>query len=198
MMADELGEADFENFLKTFLYIRSVPSLIQTEDSPWWDDSSTEKIENRSEIIQNALEKTLSELNDQFGSNTEKWAWKNAVLLEHPHPLGAKKPLDKIFNVKAPAVSANEESVNKLAFELNGTGIYQVKSGPAMRIIIDFANVEASESILPTGQSGNLFSPYYSDQTEMFATGKYRTQLMNESQIKNNAKGTIIFTPKGN
>jgi penicillin amidase len=51
---------------------------------------------------------------------------------------------------------------------------------------------------LPTGQSGNLFSPYYSDQTEMFATGKYRTQLMNESQIKNNSKGTIIFTPKGN
>ncbi|GAB2634455.1 penicillin acylase family protein [Belliella aquatica] len=196
MMVDELGDADFESFLKTFLYIRSVPTLIQTEDSPWWDDSSTEKVESRSEIIKYALEKTLSELNDQFGSNTEKWAWKNAVVLEHPHPLGAKKPLDKIFNVKAPAVSANEESVNKLAFDLNGTGIYQVKSGPAMRIIIDFANVEASESILPTGQSGNLFSPYYSDQAEMFATGKYRPQLMNESQIKNNAKGTITFTPK--
>ncbi|AFL85235.1 penicilin amidase [Belliella baltica DSM 15883] len=196
MMSDELGDADFESFLKTFLYIRSVPTLIQTEDSPWWDDSSTEKVESRSEIIQNALEKTLSELDDQFGSNIEKWAWKNAVVLEHPHPLGAKKPLDRIFNVNAPAVSANEESVNKLTFDLNGSGIYQVKSGPAMRIIVDFANVEASESILPTGQSGNLFSPYYSNQAEMFATGKYRPQLMNESQIKNNAKGTITFTPK--
>lgn len=196
MMADELGDTDFDGFLKTFLYIRSVATLIQTKNSPWWDDTSTDKVEPRSEIIQIALEKTLSELNNQFGNNTEKWIWENAVVLEHPHPLGAKKPLDKIFNVKAPAVSANEESVNKLAFDLNGSGTYQVKSGPAMRIIIDFANVEASESILPTGQSGNLFSPYYSDQAEMFATGKYRPQLMNESQIKNNTKGTITFTPK--
>ncbi|MFD2036661.1 penicillin acylase family protein [Belliella marina] len=196
MMADELGEADFQNFLRTFLYTRSVQNLIQTANSPWWDDINTDKIEHREEVIQNALVKTLSELKDQFGNNTEKWKWKNAVVLEHPHPLGAKKPLDRFFNVKAPAVSANEESINKLAFDLNGDGIYHVKSGPAMRIILDFANVESSESVLPTGQSGNLFSPYYSDQAELFATGRYRPQLMNESQIKNKPKGNMLFTPK--
>ncbi|MCH7412196.1 penicillin acylase family protein [Belliella sp. R4-6] len=196
MMADELGEADFENFLKTFLYIRSVQNLVQTENSPWWDNTSTEKIEQKKEIILNALEKTLTELESQFGKNISNWQWKNAVKLEHPHPLGAKKPLDRIFNVKASSVPANEESINKLAFDLNGDGVYYVKSGPAMRIIIDFANVEASESVLPTGQSGNVFSPHYSDQAELFATGQYRPQLMNESQIKNSPSGILRFSPK--
>ncbi|PRY90966.1 penicillin acylase family protein [Mongoliibacter ruber] len=193
MMADELGEEWFDNFLETFLYIRSVSKLIKTENSPWWNNINTPEIESRSKILTDAFNKTMAELSEQLGDDKKKWVWEKAVVLEHPHPLGAKQPLDKIFNVKAPAVPANEESVNKLAFKLNPDGIYHVKSGPAMRIILDFANVEASESILPTGQSGNLFSPWYSDQAEMFAKGQYRPQLMNENQIKSNSKKKIVF-----
>ena len=188
MMADELGEDDFNNFLATFLYVRSTPNLIRTENSPWWDNIDTEEKESRKSIIEAALKKSLEDLSEQFGKNPEKWIWEKAVVLEHPHPLGAKKPLDKIFNIKAPAVPANEESVNKLAFRLNPDGIYKVTVGPAMRIILDFADVEASESVLPTGQSGNYFSPWYSDQTEMYATGQYRPQLMNEAVIKGKMK----------
>ncbi|MFD2200670.1 penicillin acylase family protein [Shivajiella indica] len=196
MMADELGEDDFANFLKTFLYIRSLPSLIRTDDSPWWDNISTSSKETKKQIVEDALKKCLEELTAQFGSNTDKWVWKEAVILEHPHPLGAKKPLDKIFNVKAPAVTANEESINKLAFQLNGSGIYRVHSGPAMRIIIDFQNVESGISVLPTGQSGNYFSQWYSDQAEMYAKGEYRPMLMNEDFIKTQSKNKLTFRGK--
>ncbi|EKB47682.1 Penicillin amidase [Cecembia lonarensis LW9] len=193
MMADELGEEDFQNFIKTFLYIRSVPKLIQTADSPWWNNVNTPGKETKKEIVETALKKSLEELKDQLGNDSQKWEWQKTVVLEHPHPLGAKKPLDRIFNVKAPPVTANEESVNKLPFTLNPDGIHRVNSGPAMRIIIDFANVEAAESVLPTGQSGNIFSPWYADQAEMYAKGQYRPMMMNESMIKNAAKGKLLF-----
>lgn len=193
MMADELEEDYFNNFIKSFLYIRSASKLMQTEDSPWWDNVNTPQKESRKEIIQAALETTLSELQTQLGNNPEKWQWEKVVVLEHPHPLGAKKPLDKIFNVKAPAVAANEESVNKMAFTINPDGIYKVNSGPALRVIIDFANVSAGESILPTGQSGNLFSPHYSDQAEMYAHGVYRPMLMEETVIKEKRK--LVLKP---
>ena len=192
MMADELGEDDFQNFIKTFMYIRSVPTLIRTADSPWWDNTKTEAKETKADIVSIALEKTISELSNQLGTDSKKWLWEKVVVLEHPHPLGAKKPLDKFFNVKAPAVTANEESVNKLPFTLNADGIYKVNSGPAMRIIIDFAAIEAAESILPTGQSGNVFSRHYSDQAEMYATGKYRPMLMNEEAIKKGGKKLVF------
>ena len=192
MMADELGEDDFQNFIKTFMYIRSVPTLIRTDDSPWWDNNKTEAKESKADIVKIALGKTISELSEQLGTDSEKWHWEKVVILEHPHPLGAKKPLDKIFNVKAPAVTANEESVNKLPFTLNPDGIYKVNSGPAMRIVLDFADVEASESILPTGQSGNLFSPHYADQAVLYATGKYRPMLMNEEVIKGGGRKLVM------
>lgn len=193
MMADELGEETFNNFIRSFMYIRSASKLIQSEDSPWWDNVNTPQKETREEIIQAALETTLSELKSQLGNNPEKWQWEKVVILEHPHPLGAKKPLDKIFNVKAPPVAANEESVNKMAFTINPDGIYKVNSGPALRVIIDFSNVSAGESILPTGQSGNLFSPHYSDQADMYAHGVYRPMLMEETVIKEKRK--LVMRP---
>jgi len=192
MMADELGDDYFNDFIRTFLYIRSVSNLIRAEDSPWWDNVNTTEQESKNTIIQDALEKTLSELKEQLGSSPEKWEWQKVIVLEHPHPLGSKKPLDKIFNVKAPPVTANEESVNKMAFTINPDGIYKVNSGPALRVIIDFSDVSVAESILPTGQSGNIFSPHYSDQAEMYAEGIYRPMLMNETVIKGGKRKLVM------
>ncbi|WP_158859301.1 penicillin acylase family protein [Lunatibacter salilacus] len=193
MMADELGEADFDTYLATFLYIRSTPGMIRNSDSPWWDNTETNEVETRKEIINQALEKSLNELKEQFGTDISQWQWEKSVSLEHPHPLGAKKPLDRIFNVTVGPVPANEESVNKLPFKLNGSGRYQVSSGPAMRIILDFANVDASESILPTGQSGNRFSPWYKDQASLYANGQYRPQLMDRAQIEKATQASKVF-----
>ncbi|WP_111669637.1 penicillin acylase family protein [Algoriphagus litoralis] len=194
-MADELGDAGFKTYLETFLMIRSTSHFLNHSENRWWDNRSTEATETRQELISEALKISLDELSVQFGENAKNWKWKNAVVIAHPHPLGSQKPLDKIFNVRTEAVPANEEAVNKLAFDLNGEGIYRVTSGPAMRIILDFGNVEESVSVLPTGNSGNRFSKHYADQKEIFAKGKYRAQLMNEQDIKEKSKGKLVFIP---
>jgi penicillin G amidase len=195
-MVDELGEDAFKAYLETFMMIRSNSHFITYEKNPWWDKINTERIESRKDIIKEALELSLEELSNQFGRNFNNWAWKNAVFIEHPHPLGSQKPLDKIFNVRTGPVEANEEAVNKLAFFLNREGIYRVKSGPAMRILLDFEDVEGSVSVLPTGNSGNRFSKHYADQKELFAKGKYRPQLMNEKEIKQKSKSKLTLLPQ--
>jgi penicillin G amidase len=195
-MVDELGEDSFKAYLETFMMIRSNSHFITFENNPWWDKNNTEVIETRREIVNEALKITLDELSTQFGRKYQNWAWKNAVSLEHPHPLGSQKPLDKIFNVNSGPVEANEEAINKLAFDLNGEGIYRVNSGPAMRILLDFGDVESSVSVLPTGNSGNRFSKHYADQKDLFAKGKYRPQLMNEEEIKKKTKSKLTLLPK--
>ena len=194
-MEDELGKEGFEAYLQTFMMIRSTRLFLTHEDNKWWDNRTTDSLETKTEIISNALKISLEELTAQVGENSVDWVWEKAISIEHPHPLGAQKPLDKIFNVKTDAVEANEEAVNKLAFKLNGDGIYKVTSGPAMRIILDFADVEGSVSVLPTGNSGNRFSKHYADQKELYVEGKYRPQLMNEQKIKEEASGKMILSP---
>ena len=194
-MEDELGEEGFQAYLQTFMMIRSTRHFLTHEENSWWDNRSTDPLESRSEIISEALKISLEELTKQFGDNSNDWDWEKAVTIEHAHPLGSQKPLDKIFNVRTEAVEANEEAVNKLAFKLNGEGIYKVTSGPAMRIILDFSDVEGSVSVLPTGNSGNRFSKHYADQKELYVEGDYRPQLMNEETIKEKSTNKMILSP---
>jgi len=195
-MEDELGEAGFENYLGTFMMIRSNLPFIKNLGSPWWDDIHTPEKESAKDIFANSLQITLDELSDQLGKDIDDWDWKKVIIAEHPHPLGSKKPLDKIFNVKTDPIPANDEAVNKLAFKLNGEGIYRVTSGPAMRILIDFQNIQKSLSVLPTGQSGNRFSKHYKDQANLYAKGKYRYQLMDKKDIIKSAEEPLILKPR--
>jgi len=64
--------------------------------------------------------------------------------------------------------------------------------------LIDFADVENSLSILPTGQSGNPFSDHYIDQAIMFAKGEWRKQRMNKRDIEENTSLKIAFKPFSN
>ena len=194
-MEDELGKEAFKAYLETFMMVRSNRFFLTKEENPWWDNRSTPNPETRKEVISEALTLTFQELENQFGKNSTEWKWRNAVSLEHPHPLGSQKPLDKLFNVRSGPVEANEEALNKLAFDLNGEGVYRVTSGPAMRIILDFGDVEGSVSVLPTGNSGNRFSRHYADQKELYTKGRYRPQLMNKEQIKSKSKGKLVLTP---
>ena len=195
-MEDEIGKEGFESYLQTFIMIGSSSHFFTHEQNKWWDKKNTSTKESRAEIVSEALKVSLEELTQQFGEDQGNWEWEKAVTVEHPHPLGAQKPLDKLFNVRTEAVEANEESVNKLAFKLNGTGSYKVTSGPAMRILLDFENVEESVSVLPTGNSGNRFSKHYADQKELYVEGKYRPQLMNKEDILDDAKGTLKLIPR--
>ena len=51
-------------------------------------------------------------------------------------------------------------------------------------------------SILPTGQSGQVMSPYYDDQAEMYVKGQYRKQMMNRSEIEEKALMRLVLVPE--
>ncbi|NVK50514.1 MAG: penicillin acylase family protein [Cyclobacteriaceae bacterium] len=195
-MEDELGKDAFETYLGSFMMIRSNLPFVRNLDNPWWDNIYTSEKESAASIFSESLKITLAELEAQLGENINSWDWEKVVVAEHPHPLGSQKPLDKIFNVKTEAIPANDESINKLAFKLNGDGIYPVASGPAMRILLDFMDVDRSLSVLPTGQSGNRFSKHYKDQASLYAKGKYRYQLMDKNEIIDSADESMILKPR--
>lgn len=92
-------------------------------------------------------------------------------------------------------MGGNETIVN-LGFQLNSEGRYPVSFGPAMRIIIDFADIENSVSVNPTGQSGNFLSAHYDDQAVLFNTGKFRKQMMNRKEIERFQTGTLNLIPE--
>lgn len=193
---DELGEADFKMFLSTHIVRQMIASQSKNEQSIWWDDITTKNIkESRSEILSQSFHEAILTLEQQLGNDVNSWTWNRVHTLEHPHPLGKVPMLRRIFNVGIFEVPGANEVINNLAFDFITDEKYTIKVGPSTRRVIDFSDIENSMSILPTGQSGNPFSKHYTDQAEMYNSGRFRKMKLNKSEImKTSTK--LIFVPK--
>jgi len=193
-MEDEMGEDNFEELVSSYLMKSSLERFIFDESSVWWDNMTTDEIESRNDIFNVALTKTANSFLDENGTLSSDLRWGKVHQLLQVHPIGRKKPFDKVFNVGPFEKSGSNEVVDKEGFKYNGKGVYAITSGPALRTIVDFADVNNALGVLPSGQSGNVFSPYYKDQAKMFVNGKYRRQIIKFTE--NDKYKTLILNPR--
>ena len=194
---DEMGTELFGHFMATHLMKRVIAPMSNKTKSVWFDNIQTEDIiETQNEVVHDAFKQAMESLKADFGENIEKWTWDKVHTLEHKHPIGEVATFRSFFNVGPDPVHGTREVINNLAFTYTSDGYYPVTSGPSTRRVIDFADIENSTSILPTGQSGNPFSPHYSDQSKMYNAGEFRKMLLNEEEIKSERKSLLTLVPE--
>lgn len=192
--ADELGPELFNKGLSTYLFKKSLPQLIGSGESPWWQKYNSDEETSREKILTLSFMIAVDELGRELGPKINKWKWRKVHTLTHEHPMGSVKPLDKSFNVGPYPVAGGNQVLNKMETHINNSPVHYVNSGPAVRMIIDFADIGTALNITPTGQSGNFRSPHYKDQAEMFVNGEYRAMIMDKNKIleQKNSKHLIL------
>ncbi|NJB70092.1 penicillin amidase [Saonia flava] len=193
---DELGEEMFKQFLSTHFHKRLIAPLLENKNSIWWNDIRTvDKEETLQDVVHKSYVEAMESLRNDFGNKISSWTWDKVHTIEHGHPIGQVESLRSYFNVGPFPVQGSREVINNMAFGYDGTGKYKVTGGPSTRRVIDFSDVENSMSILPTGQSGNPFSPHYDDQADMYINGEFRKMMMNKKEIEKTAKSSLTFAP---
>ncbi len=192
---DEMGEERFRLFLGTHIMKQIIAPQIGNKNSVWWDNIATINTkETQSQIITKSYHEAILSLENQLGTDVLTWQWQRVHTLEHQHPLGSIALLKPLFNVGVFKINGSNEVINNQFFDFAEDGQYKVKGGPSTRRIIDFSDIENASSILPTGQSGNPFSPHYSDQAQMYNDGKFRKMMLNKNEItKTGTK--LVFEP---
>ncbi len=193
---DELGDVMFDQLLSTHFHKRMIAPMAHNSKSVWWDDVNTkDTVETQKDIVNASFLQAITSLQNDFGSNTSEWAWGKVHTLEHNHPIGQIAILRSFFNVGPFPVVGTREVINNMYFGYDESGLYNVNSGPSTRRVIDFSDIENSMSILPTGQSGNPFSPHYDDQAEMYINGEFRKMMLNKEEIIETSKSLLTFRP---
>ena len=193
-MADELGQTQFANLLQTRALDHALPRLSADANSPWWDDRNTPARESRNDIVQKAWRASLQHLEKLQGSALASWTWGNNHTLEHVHPLGRIKPLNKLFNVGPMAAPGGREVPNNLAYAI-GPAPWRSHYGPSTRRLIDFADAGKALGINPAGQSGVLFDPHYADQAHDYIAGRYQPMHLNAADVKAATQSTLRLQP---
>ena len=126
----------------------------------------------------------------QLGPDPATWHWADVHTLTHVHPIGRQAPFDKLFNVGPFAVTGGNDVPLKMEYQVTDSGVYPVVSGPALRVVVDFADPDHWWNSLPTGQSGNVFSPHYADQAEAYAKGRHGSRTMVLDEVR--TIGTLL------
>ena len=193
---DEMGEERFQQFLQTHLYKRQIAKQLKWNRSIWWDDIHTKEVkELKDEIITRSFHQGIKELTDQFGNEPEQWNWSKALSVEHKHSFDKSGLLRGYFNVGPFETNGGLEVINNHIFDLDSSGVYNVKTGPSTRRVIDFSDVENAKAIIPTGQSGNVFSKHYDDQSEKYLKGEFVKMMLNKEEIKK-SKDILVLLPQ--
>ncbi len=195
-VSDELGDRAMKNFPQSSLFQRSWPQLLQSDTAVWWDDLRTKRKERRGEVLLKAYKKALLTLSSRLGQDMEDWQWQKIHQLTHHHPLGKVGLLRPWFDVGPFPVPGGREVLNNMKFDVDTTSDFSVSGGAAVRRLIDFNDVTHTQSIIPTGQSGNVMSPHYDDQALLFAQGEFRTLWMEEKEVLSRRKGMLLLKPK--
>ena len=192
--ADEMGKG-FVQFINTPFQQKVLPVQAARENSIWWDDISTkDKTENKQDILTKSFKNAFVFLESQLGENVENWTWNRVVSVEYKHAVGEVAALRKYFNVGPFETIGGDQVINNQIYKIDSTGVYKVTAGPSTRRIVDFSDVENSLGILPTGQSGNVFSEHYKDQAQKYLNGEFVKMKLNQTGIEL-SRNVLVLKP---
>lgn len=196
---DEMGEERFEQFLQTHLYKRQIAKQLKWNKSIWWDDIRTKDVkELKDEIITRSFHKAIEILEEEFGDDIDDWVWSESLSVVHKHAFDKSGTLRNFFNVGPFETDGGIEVINNQLFKLSGQGVFEVTAGPSTRRVIDFSDIENAKSILPTGQSGNVFSKHYKDQAQKYLNGEFVKMMLNKDEIRASKDVLILLPPERN
>jgi penicillin G amidase len=172
--ADEMGDDLFHDWvLLTNIPLRVTAHLLQEGSSAWFDDVRSPAVETRDDMIRKSMQEAMGLLRARFGPDTRRWRWGDMHTVTLRHPFGERAPLDRIFNLGPVPIDGGSTAL--VSGEYDFTEPFAVTVGPSFRQVFDFSGHGAVRSVLPSGESGQVFHPHYGDQLRLWVNGGYRT-----------------------
>lgn len=178
---------------------------ILKDSSSSFNIPTEEGAEIRSRIFRESMNETIDWLTDNFGPEPFQWRWESLHTLTLRPPLlgeAARDPeapgvlrsiVNNVFNKGPYPVTGNGLTINNTEYSWHDP--YEMILGASIRRIVDFSSTSRSQTILPTGQSGNPFSAHYGDQTNLWLDGNYRYVYHDSTFFRESNYQTMKLVP---
>jgi penicillin amidase len=174
-------------------------SLLQDRDSPWWDDRSTPTVvENRDQVISQALVEARLDLTSRLGKDPARWQWGRLHSLQlRQSPLGGDRvpaPLAALFDTDVLEVGGGTSVVDATSWDATEDG-FAVTALPTMRMVVDLGDLDASTWVDLTGISGHPWDSHYGDQLGAWAAGEQFPWPFGREAVEEAADDTLVLRP---
>jgi len=173
VLADELGESFVPLWQSRPQLMKNILRNIGGQ-SRWCNNVATGRATACADLIAEALDRAFDDLKPRYGADVSRWRWGDAhyALAEH-RPFSKVPLLKSLFEVSAPTpgdtftidVGRNNPADDRAP--------YANRHAPSLRAIYDLADLNRSQFIHSTGQSGHPLSPYYRDYAAAWVAVQY-------------------------
>ena len=119
------------------------------------------------------------------GAGHGDWRWGYAIPLIFHHPLD-RLPLGRQIFDTGPAPQMGMATTVKATTP---------NSGPSMRMVVDFSDLDGSVNNLTLGESGQVLSHYYRDQFDAWYNGRSFPMLFSDAAVKKGAVHRLVLEP---
>ncbi|MBI3659361.1 penicillin acylase family protein [Candidatus Acetothermia bacterium] len=181
----KLGKAsNFVDYRKgTYLFLKFAKS---NAASNWFDDPATPKKEQLDEALLLGFRQALENLTKSHGADFHQWEWGKLFPKKFRHAFSNIPVLGELFDRVAPN-SGGPLTLNRAD-----------PNGPvtSYREIIDLSNLDNSRSGITTGESGNPFSNFYSDQLQAWRAVQPHPMLWEKASVQKYKKAVLNLLPK--
>jgi penicillin amidase len=194
LLEDELGENLFPYFhitLKSYL-IHNV--ILDRPNSTLWDRKDTTARETPQQILEMALSRTYSWLEQELGRNSRRWKWGKIHYYYWKHAGGNSWFTAKLLNVGPIPAPGDFTTLNSNAY-IATRDEYRATLVPGVRMIIPLNDVNAMKINMPLGQSGQPGHKHYDDLTESWAVGELFDFPVERADVEAAAVSTLRLSP---
>jgi penicillin amidase len=157
-----------------------LENTLTSQNSAWLP----EKYRSFNELLAAAVEKAVS--GRDVPRDLNKWTWGEQIAIDLEHPLFGRIPFIRRWAGpgRAPQ-SGNRNTVKQVGSNF----------GPSERMTLDFSNLDASTLNITTGESGNIFSPYFMDHWPAWYHGTTFTLPFSEAAIEAHKAHALSLQP---
>jgi penicillin G amidase len=172
--ADELGELFKDSWEQRLQFMISVMKGDRGLDR-WCDDVTTPARETCAQRAALAFDRAAEDLGKRYGA-ASGWRWGLAHAAAGDHrPLGRFPVIGSLFDVD-PETPGDSFTVDVGHYFIGDEERpFANRHAASLRALYDLADLDRSRFMQSTGQSGNVFSPWYSNFAQRWARVEYVT-----------------------
>ena len=195
---DTLGISRSPLFLINGFSLRATTRLVELlrdeEQSVWYMDTQSGRQRSRDEVLYRALAEAVRRLRADLGDNARRWNWGRVHQVRYTHPLGSVRLFRSLFNRGPYPVGGDATTPNQTYYSPR-LPLGLVQTSASYRQIYEVGVWDASESVIPTGQSGHPMAEHYADQVTMWLEGVYHAMPWTRTAVEQAARHRLQLRP---
>ncbi|MFT4792266.1 MAG: penicillin amidase [Paracoccaceae bacterium] len=159
----------------------------------WCDVNKTPKVETCGDIAALALDDALARLSEAYGAAPEGWRWGEAHRGIHRNDVLTRNPIARIVSDIEHQMSGGDFTLLRAQSRGKGETPHAAIHGAGYRMVVDFADPDASMFITATGQSGHPLSRHYDDLSELWQRGDLVRMSLSPGHAAAGALGVSVL-----